>query len=91
MPMVRLHLEQDAGKSIHDQDPRKTLIDLNRSGVALMEIVSKPDLRTPEEAGLYVRTLRSILRYLETCDGNMEEGSFRCSYRRYRQGAYAHR
>jgi len=73
----RLHMEQDAGKSLHDQDPTRSLIDLNRSGVALMEIVSKPDLRTPEEAGLYVRKLRSILRYLETCDGNMEEGSMR--------------
>ena len=73
----RLHMEQDAGKSLHDQDPTRSFIDLNRSGVALMEIVSKPDLRTPEEAGLYVRKLRSILRYLETCDGNMEEGSMR--------------
>lgn len=74
----RLHLEQDAGKSIHDQHPTKSMIDLNRSGVALMEIVSKPDIRTPEEAGAYLRKLRSILRYLETCDGNMEEGSMRC-------------
>lgn len=74
----RLHLEQDAGKSIHDQHPTKSMIDLNRSGVALMEIVSKPDMRTPEEAGAYLRKLRSILRYLETCDGNMEEGSMRC-------------
>jgi len=74
----RLHLEQDAGKSIHDLHPQKTFIDLNRSGVALMEIVSKPDLRTPEEAGLYLKKLRSILRYLGTCDGNMEEGSMRC-------------
>ncbi|NKD77096.1 Asp-tRNA(Asn)/Glu-tRNA(Gln) amidotransferase subunit GatB [Haematospirillum sp. H1815] len=74
----RLHLEQDAGKSVHDQHPAKSLIDLNRSGVALMEIVSKPDMRTPEEAGAYLRKLRSILRYLETCDGNMEEGSMRC-------------
>ena len=74
----RLHVEQDAGKSLHDQDPRRTFIDLNRSGVALMEIVSKPDLRTPEEAGIYLRKLRSILRYLGTCDGNMEEGSMRC-------------
>ena len=73
----RLHMEQDAGKSIHDQDPKRSFIDLNRSGVALMEIVSKPDLRSPEEAGLYVRKLRSILRYLGTCDGNMEEGSMR--------------
>jgi aspartyl-tRNA(Asn)/glutamyl-tRNA(Gln) amidotransferase subunit B len=74
----RLHLEQDAGKSIHDMHPQKTFIDLNRSGVALMEIVSKPDLRSPEEAGQYLRKLRAILRYLGTCDGNMEEGSMRC-------------
>ncbi len=74
----RLHLEQDAGKSIHDQDPQRTFIDLNRSGVALMEIVSKPDLRSPEEAGAFMRKLRSLLRYLGTCDGNMEEGSLRC-------------
>jgi len=73
----RLHMEQDAGKSLHDQDPGRTLIDLNRAGVALMEIVSKPDIRSPEEAGLYLRKLRSILRYLGTCDGNMEEGSMR--------------
>ena len=74
----RLHMEQDAGKSLHDQDPRRTFIDLNRSGVALMEIVSKPDLRSPEEAGAYMRKLRAILRYLGTCDGNMEQGSLRC-------------
>ena len=74
----RLHMEQDAGKSLHDQDPKRTFIDLNRSGVPLMEIVSKPDLRSPEEAGAYLRKLRSILRYLGTCDGNMEEGSMRC-------------
>jgi len=74
----RLHMEQDAGKSLHDQDPRRTFIDLNRSGVALMEIVSKPDMRSPEEAGAYLRKLRSILRYLGTCDGNMEQGSMRC-------------
>ncbi len=74
----RLHLEQDAGKSIHDMHPQKTFIDLNRAGVGLMEIVSKPDLRSPEEAGLYLKKLRSILRYLGTCDGNMEEGSMRC-------------
>ncbi len=73
----RLHLEQDAGKSLHDQHPQKTYIDLNRSGVALMEIVSKPDLSSPEEAGLYVKKLRSILRYVGTCDGNMQEGSLR--------------
>ena len=74
----RLHMEQDAGKSIHDQDPNRTFIDLNRSGVALMEIVSKPDLRSPEEAGAYLRKLRAIVQYLGTCDGNMEEGSLRC-------------
>ncbi len=73
----RLHLEQDAGKSIHDTDPSSTLVDLNRSGVALMEIVSKPDLRSPEEVNLYIKKLRSIMRYLGTCDGNMQEGSLR--------------
>jgi aspartyl-tRNA(Asn)/glutamyl-tRNA(Gln) amidotransferase subunit B len=73
----RLHLEQDAGKSIHDMDPQNTLVDLNRSGVALMEIVSKPDLRTPDEVSAYVKKLRSIMRYLGTCDGNMQEGSLR--------------
>jgi len=73
----RLHLEQDAGKSFHDIDPQSTYIDLNRSGVALMEIVTKPDLRSAEEAKLFVTKLRTILRYLETCDGNMEEGSLR--------------
>jgi aspartyl-tRNA(Asn)/glutamyl-tRNA(Gln) amidotransferase subunit B len=75
--ITRLHLEQDAGKSLHDQDPGATCIDLNRSGVALMEIVSEPDMRSAEEAGAYIRKLRSILRYLGTCDGNMEEGSLR--------------
>src|SRR3954452_24080932 len=75
--ITRLHLEQDAGKSIHDQHPTKSLIDLNRAGVALMEIVSEPDIRSPEEAGAYLRKLRSILRYLGTCDGNMEQGSMR--------------
>ena len=75
--VTRLHLEQDAGKSLHDQHPTKTFIDLNRSGVALMEIVSEPDIRSPEEAGAYLRKVRSILRYLGTCDGNMEEGSMR--------------
>jgi len=74
----RLHLEQDAGKSMHDQHPTKSFIDLNRSGVALMEIVSKPDLRSPEEAAAYLTKLRSILLYLGTCDGNMAEGSMRC-------------
>jgi aspartyl-tRNA(Asn)/glutamyl-tRNA(Gln) amidotransferase subunit B len=76
--ITRLHLEQDAGKSLHDQHPNLTYVDLNRAGVALMEIVSEPDLRSPEEAGIYLRKLRSILRYLGTCDGNMEEGSLRC-------------
>jgi aspartyl-tRNA(Asn)/glutamyl-tRNA(Gln) amidotransferase subunit B len=75
--VTRLHLEQDAGKSLHDQDPSRSYIDLNRAGVALMEIVSEPDIRTPDEAGAYLRKLRSILRYLGTCDGNMEEGSLR--------------
>ena len=75
--VTRLHLEQDAGKSLHDQDRDRSFIDLNRSGVALMEIVSEPDIRSPEEAGAYLRKLRSILRYLGTCDGNMEEGSLR--------------
>ncbi len=75
--VTRLHLEQDAGKSLHDQDPTRSFIDLNRSGIALMEIVSEPDLRTPEQAGAYLRKLRTILRYLGTCDGNMEEGSMR--------------
>src|SRR5689334_9018875 len=76
--ITRLHLEQDAGKSLHDQHPTLSYVDLNRAGVALMEIVSEPDLRTAEEAGAYLRKLRSILRYLGTCDGNMEEGSLRC-------------
>ncbi|EHL97185.1 aspartyl/glutamyl-tRNA(Asn/Gln) amidotransferase, B subunit [Acetobacteraceae bacterium AT-5844] len=75
--ITRLHLEQDAGKSLHDQHPTKSYIDLNRSGVALMEIVSEPDLRSPEEAGAYLTKLRQILRYLGTCDGNMEQGSLR--------------
>ncbi len=75
--VTRLHLEQDAGKSLHDQDPSRSFIDLNRSGVALMEIVSEPDIRTPEEAGAYLRKLRTVLRYLGTCDGNMDEGSMR--------------
>ena len=76
--ITRLHLEQDAGKSLHDQHPTKTYVDLNRSGIALMEIVSEPDIRSPEEAAAYLRKLRSILRYLGTCDGNMEQGSLRC-------------
>ena len=73
----RLHLEQDAGKSIHDIDPSNTFVDLNRSGIALMEIVSKPDLRSPDEVNAYIKKLRSIMRYLGTCDGNMQEGSLR--------------
>jgi len=73
----RLHLEQDAGKSLHDQSPTMSFVDLNRSGVALMEIVSKPDIRSSEEARAYVTKLRTILRYLGTCDGNMDEGSLR--------------
>ncbi|QQS12325.1 MAG: Asp-tRNA(Asn)/Glu-tRNA(Gln) amidotransferase subunit GatB [Rhodospirillales bacterium] len=74
----RLHLEQDAGKSLHDQHPTQTYVDLNRAGVALMEIVSRPDMRDADEAAAYLTKLRSILRYLGTCDGNMEEGSMRC-------------
>jgi aspartyl-tRNA(Asn)/glutamyl-tRNA(Gln) amidotransferase subunit B len=73
----RLHLEQDAGKSLHDQHPAKSYVDLNRSGVGLMEIVSKPDLRSADEAKAYVSKLRTIMRYLGTCDGNMEQGSLR--------------
>ena len=73
----RLHMEQDAGKSLHDQHPSKSYIDLNRSGVALMEIVSKPDMRSAEEAAAYVSKIRSILRYVGSCDGNMQEGSLR--------------
>src|SRR5438270_287549 len=76
--ITRLHLEKAAGKSLHDQHPRETYVDLNRAGIGLMEIVSEPDLRSAEEAGIYLRKLRSILRYLGTCDGNMEEGSLRC-------------
>src|SRR6202011_5033621 len=76
--IIRLHLEQDAGKSLHDQHPSLTYVDLNRAGGGLMEIVCEPDLRSAEEAGIYLRKLRSILRYLGTCDGNMEEGSLRC-------------
>ncbi len=73
----RIHVEQDAGKSIHDMDPELTFVDLNRAGVALMEIVSRPDLRSPEEAAAYVAKLRQILRYLGTCDGNMQNGNLR--------------
>jgi aspartyl-tRNA(Asn)/glutamyl-tRNA(Gln) amidotransferase subunit B len=76
--ITRLHLEQDAGKSLHDQHPTLSFVDLNRAGIALMEIVSEPDLRSADEAGIYLRKLRSILRYLGSCDGNMEEGSLRC-------------
>jgi len=75
--ITRLHLEQDAGKSVHDQHPKKSYVDLNRSGCALMEIVSEPDIRGPEEAAAYLTKIRMILRYLETCDGNMDEGSMR--------------
>ncbi|MBM3503505.1 MAG: Asp-tRNA(Asn)/Glu-tRNA(Gln) amidotransferase subunit GatB [Alphaproteobacteria bacterium] len=75
--ITRLHLEQDAGKSLHDQHPDSSYVDLNRAGIALMEIVSEPDLRSPEEAGAYLRKLRAILRYLGTCDGDMEKGSMR--------------
>ena len=73
----RIHVEQDAGKLMHDQHPTMSYVDLNRSGVALMEIVSKPDMRSPAEAGAYLRKLRAILRYVGSCDGNMEEGSMR--------------
>ncbi|MDG1128481.1 MAG: Asp-tRNA(Asn)/Glu-tRNA(Gln) amidotransferase subunit GatB [Paracoccaceae bacterium] len=73
----RIHLEQDAGKSIHDMDPNMSFVDLNRTGVALMEIVSRPDIRGPEEAAAYVTKLRQILRYLGTCDGNMQNGNLR--------------
>ena len=74
----RMHIEQDAGKSLHDMSPTKSFIDLNRAGVGLMEIVTKPDFSAPEEAGAFLKKLRSILRYLGTCDGNMNEGSMRC-------------
>ena len=76
--ITRLHLEQDAGKSLHENSGKYSLIDLNRAGIALMEIVSEPDMRSPEEAGLYLKKLRSIVRYLGTCDGDMEKGSMRC-------------
>ncbi len=71
-------MEEDAGKNIHDAHGDSSLVDLNRAGVPLLEIVSEPDLRAAEEAGAYLRTLRTILQYLGVCDGNMEEGSFRC-------------
>jgi aspartyl-tRNA(Asn)/glutamyl-tRNA(Gln) amidotransferase subunit B len=76
--LTRIHMEEDTGKNIHDAHAQDSLVDFNRSGVPLLEIVSEPDMRTPAEAGAYLRTLRSILQYLEVCDGNMEEGSFRC-------------
>ncbi len=76
--ITRIHMEEDAGKNIHDLHGDSSLVDLNRAGVPLLEIVSEPDLRAPEEAGSYLRALRAILQYLEICDGNMEEGSFRC-------------
>ena len=76
--ITRIHMEEDAGKSIHDQDPYHTLIDLNRAGTPLIEIVSEPDLRTPQEAYAYLKKIRQIVQYLEVCDGNMEEGSLRC-------------
>ena len=97
----RIHLEQDAGKSIHDMDPALTFVDLNRTGVALMEIVSRPDIRGPEEAAAYVAKLRQIMRYLGTCDGNMQSGNLRADvnvsvcrpgdYERYREtGEHRH-
>jgi aspartyl-tRNA(Asn)/glutamyl-tRNA(Gln) amidotransferase subunit B len=76
--ITRIHMEEDAGKLIHDPDQPVSRVDLNRTGVPLIEIVSEPDLRTPEQAGAYLRKLRSVVRYLEICDGNLEEGSFRC-------------
>lgn len=76
--LTRIHMEEDAGKSIHDQDPYNTLVDLNRAGVPLIEIVSEPDIRTPQEAYAYLSRIKQIVQYLEICDGNMEEGSLRC-------------
>jgi aspartyl-tRNA(Asn)/glutamyl-tRNA(Gln) amidotransferase subunit B len=76
--ITRIHMEEDAGKSIHDQNPRMTLLDYNRCGVPLIEIVSEPDLRTPREASIFLQKIRQIVRYLGICDGNMEEGSLRC-------------
>jgi aspartyl-tRNA(Asn)/glutamyl-tRNA(Gln) amidotransferase subunit B len=76
--LTRIHIEEDAGKNIHEAHSGASLVDFNRAGVPLLEIVSEPDLRSPEEAGAYLRSLRSILQYLAICDGNMEEGSFRC-------------
>ncbi|MGP1356791.1 Asp-tRNA(Asn)/Glu-tRNA(Gln) amidotransferase subunit GatB, partial [Roseicyclus sp.] len=97
----RIHLEQDAGKSIHDMDPAMSFVDLNRTGVALMEIVSRPDIRGPEEAAAYVAKLRLIMLYLGTCDGNMQNGNLRAdvnvsvcepgAYERYREtGDFSH-
>ncbi len=97
----RLHLEQDAGKSLHDQHPDSSFVDLNRSGIALMEIVTKPHMRSSEEAAAFLRKLRAIVRYLGTCDGNMDEGSMRADvnvsvcrvggYERFRQtGDFQH-
>lgn len=76
--ITRIHMEEDAGKLIHDAARSRSMVDLNRTGVPLIEIVSEPDLRTPEEAGAYLRKLHAILKYIDVCDGNMEEGSFRC-------------
>jgi len=76
--LIRIHMEEDAGKSMHDSDPFDTLVDLNRAGVALLEMVSEPDMRTPEEAYAYLTEVRKLVRYLDICDGNMEEGSLRC-------------
>jgi aspartyl-tRNA(Asn)/glutamyl-tRNA(Gln) amidotransferase subunit B len=76
--LTRIHMEEDAGKLLHDEHAPQSYVDLNRTGVPLLEIVSEPDINTPQEAGAYLKKLRSILRYLEVCDGNMEEGSFRC-------------
>jgi aspartyl-tRNA(Asn)/glutamyl-tRNA(Gln) amidotransferase subunit B len=76
--LTRIHMEEDTGKNVHDAHASDSLVDFNRSGVPLLEIVSEPDMRTPAEAGAYLRMLRSVLQYLEVCDGNMEEGSFRC-------------
>ena len=76
--LTRIHMEEDAGKLIHDDQLPVSYVDLNRTGVPLLEIVSEPDLRTPEEAAAYLKVVRNILHYLEICDGNMEEGSLRC-------------
>lgn len=76
--LTRIHMEEDAGKNIHDAHSDASLVDLNRTGVPLLEIVSEPDMRSPEEAGAYLRNLHALLQYIEVCDGNMEEGSFRC-------------